>query len=729
MPDQSIQQILAAAQAFQGGGRRAEAQAAYRQVLAIDPGNAEALHALGLLAYESGQHAAAAELISQAVAYAPTNGRYHNNLAVVLNLLNRRDQALAAAQEAVRLEPKLADAHVTLGIIHHAALRFVDAIAAFRAAIELDPGHAAAHSNLGASLSSVRRIPEAVQAHRTAVRLAPQSAIAHYNLGVALKEAGELDASIASLREAIRLHPPFFEACTHLGLALGSGGEIAAAINAFESAIRIRPAAPEPYNNIGSLLLRAKQPDAAMVWYQKALAADPHNARATANLAGALKEQGRLDESLLQYRRSIQLDPTSADDHGAMLFLLHYHPDYDAASILEEHRRWNERFAAPLTPRVAHTAAQDPHRRLRIGYVSPHFRKHYIGRVILTMLQEHDARTFEVFLYSNSPACDALTQRIRSQRLTWRSIHAMSDADAADLIRTDGIDILIDLAAHMEGGRPLVFARKPAAVQATWLGYPSTTGVQAIDYRITDAVLDPPGKYDADYVERSIHLPDSYWFFSAMNDVQIPNVRPADASGVSFGCLNNFAKVNDSLLDLWGRVLAGVPGSRLLLLAPPGVARGRTLARLAASNIAANRIDFADVAPRNQYLRRYHDIDIALDSFPYNGHTTTLDALWMGVPTVTLCGRTCVSRGGASLLQQVGLTELICHSPEEYVETAIRLANHRARFTDLRRTLRGMMQNSPLMNAARFTRGFEATLREMWQRHCAGRESDLGPGR
>jgi predicted O-linked N-acetylglucosamine transferase (SPINDLY family) len=364
---------------------------------------------------------------------------------------------------------------------------------------------------------------------------------------------------------------------------------------------------------------------------------------------------------------------------------------------------------------------------LRIGYVSADFRIHVASFFTAPLLSQHDHRQFEIFCYANVAHPDELTDRLRSCADGWRSIVALSDQQVADLVRSDQIDILVDLAMHTAGNRLLVFARKPAPVQVTWLAYPGTTGLSAIDYRLTDPYFDPPRLFDDCYSEESFRLPDTFWCYSPLAETPPVNALPALQNGsITFGCLNHFCKINDGVLALWAQVLQAVPQSRLLLLTPRGQARERVLAKLAPAGIAASRLEFADRQPRREYLQQYQRIDLALDPFPCNGGTTTLDAFWMGVPTVTLVGKTVVGRAGWSQLCNLGLQELAAQTPEQYVARAAQLAGDLPRLQELRATLRQRMQQSPLMDAPRFARGVEQAYREMWRRWCHGRQPSLG---
>src|SRR5262249_50171813 len=297
----------------------------------------------------------------------------------------------------------------------------------------------------------------------------------------------------------------------------------------------------------------------------------------------------------------------------------------------EECRRWNQQHAEPLKQFIQpHTNLPDPQRKLRIGYVSADFRDHIVGRNIWPLLRNHDHEQFDITLYANQTCADALTERFRQCADHWCIIAGWPDEQVAERIRRDRIDVLVDLALHTAGNRLLVFARKPAPVQVTFAGYPCSTGLNAIDYRLTDPYLDPPGLFDAFYSEESLRLPDSFWCYDPWTDQLPVSSLPALHNGfITFGCLNNFCKVNDGSLALWAQVLRAVPESRLLLLAPRGQAREHVLARFQREGIAAARVEFVDKQPRLEYLKLYHRIDVGLDPLPYNGHTTSLDAFWM----------------------------------------------------------------------------------------------------
>jgi predicted O-linked N-acetylglucosamine transferase (SPINDLY family) len=336
-------------------------------------------------------------------------------------------------------------------------------------------------------------------------------------------------------------------------------------------------------------------------------------------------------------------------------------------------------------------------------------------------MSAHDHQDFEIICYSAVTLPDAFTARMRGHADVWRDIAGLTDEQIVELVRADAIDVLVDLTMHMGPRNHLrVFARKPAPVQVCWLAYPGTTGLSAIDYRLTDPYIDPPGLDDRYYSEESIRLPDSFWCYDPLTSEPAVNALPALELGyVTFGCLNNFCKVNAPVLELWGQVLKAVDRSRLLLLAADGTHRQRTLEVLGREGVAPERVSFVGKQPRPQYLAQHHQVDVALDTFPYNGHTTSLDGFWMGVPVITLVGDTVVGRAGLGQLTNLGMEELAARSPDSFVSIAVALANDLPRLSQYRATLRDQLMKSPLTDAPRFARNVEAAYRGMWERWCA----------
>jgi predicted O-linked N-acetylglucosamine transferase (SPINDLY family) len=426
-----------------------------------------------------------------------------------------------------------------------------------------------------------------------------------------------------------------------------------------------------------------------------------------------------------------------------LIYTLHYHPGDIAPLLAQEQAKWNRQFGVPLKPPThPWPNDRDPDRRLRIGYVSPDFRDHVAGRYLAPLFRCHDHDNFEVICYSGVIKPDEVTASLRAHADRWQNATPLSDESLAELIRQDGIDILVDLSQHMSGNRLPVFARQPAPIQVSLAGYPESTGLDAISYRFSGRWLEsedrssefgvrssrdsarPISDLPSPISDRQVFLLDTFWCYDPCGIDLAVNELPAETgSGVTFGSLNNFCKVNETVLALWARVLGAVPDSRLVLLSPFGSHRQRVLALFERNGIASNRIEFLEMRPRREYLALYHRLDIVLDPFPYGGHTTSLDALWMGVPIVTLAGRRAVSRAGLSQLSNLGLRELVAKSEDEYVSIAAGLARDLPRLAELRRTLRPRMEASPLMDAPAFARNIEMAYRTLWRQWCAPAES------
>lgn len=669
-------------------GRFAEAEQLYRQVLSAEPDQADALHLLGVLFSKLGRHDEAVDYVSRAVQVQSEVPEYLNGLGNVLLHAGRTDAAIEA----------------------------------FRCALKLRPDYADGQSNLGNALLARGLLDEALMAHAEAARLAPKTAAIQNNYGVCLRRAGRLEEAVAAFRRAIEIDPNSAEAYNNLGTVLRNLNQLDPAIAAYEQALRLRPDLPETWTNWGNLQKDAGRLDDAIAGHAKAVQLRPQNAEAYSNLAVALTSAGRLDDAIAAFRRAAEFKPDAADLHSNLVYTLHFHPDYDGPNLLAEHRAWAERFADPLTAAAKpHDNDRSPDRRLRIGYVSPDFRLHPVGRFLLPLLAHFDREQVEVFCYSDVRKPDALTDRLRAHADHWHSTVGLSDAQLAEQIRADRIDVLVDLTMHMADNRMLAFARKPAPVQITWLAYTGTTGLVAMDYRISDPHLDPPDN-DTFSTERTIRLPHCFWCYEPHEIAPDVSALPAQLNGfITFGSFNNFSKVTEPTLRLWAELLRGVPRSRLLLHTLEGEHRQRVRAIFASAGVSPDRLEFVGFQPMDAFFRLHHRIDIALDPFPYGGGTTTCDALWMGVPVVTLAGQTAVGRAGVSLLSNVGLPELIARTAEEYVAIARGLASDLPRLAELRATLRHRTSASPLMDAPRFATDMLDAYRAGWQEWCGTR--------
>ncbi len=634
-------------------------------------------------------------------------------------------EALRIYREILEIEPQNVDALNLGGVASHRLGDVESGINLLRAAVAVNPGHAEVHNNLGNALQAAGQVHEAAAAYHTATKLKPDFADAHYNLGTALQTSGDAESAIDAYRRTIKFKPSFAEAHYRLGVLLHTSGKMDEAMAAYGRTVEADPGHAAANNNLAAGQIARSNYEEAIACCRQALATDPDNAKTLSLLGVAQDNLGLLDEALASYRKAIALDPEFATAHSNLLFCMCHHPGATATEIFDESRRWNEVHAAPFATHARpHANSRDPERRLRIGYVSPDFRRHAVSFFLEPLIAAHDRGEIEVFCYAQVTRPDEITARFRDIADHWCSTMDMDDVALARRIRADEIDILVDLAGHTANNRLPAFAARPAPVQATWLGYPGTTGMDAIDYRLTDAIADPEGEADAVHSETLVRLPETFLCYTPPPEA--PNVTPLPASAnghVTFGSFNSLSKVTPEAIETWARILHGVLGSRLLLKAKqlrPGEIGRRFLELFAAHGIDPSRIELAgDVTSTAEHLETLARADIALDSFPYNGTTTTCEALWMGVPVVTLSGERHAGRVTTSLLTTVGLPELSAATREEYIETAVRLAGDPDRLATLRGGLRGRMSAAPLCDAAGFAHNIEAAYRDMWRAWCA----------
>ncbi len=538
---------------------------------------------------------------------------------------------------------------------------------------------------------------------------------------VAHQQAGRLQQAELICRQVLAVAPQNAPAWHLLGVIAYQAGNYVAAVERIGRSVELAPEVAGAQSNLGLALHGLRKLDEALASFRRALELKADSAESHNNLGNVLKDLGRAGEAIGCYRRSLEIEPGNARTHSNLLTTMLLCPGFSVAEIRDEHRRWDQTHAKPLVGfDLPYGNERSAKRRLRIGYLSPDFREHCQAFFTVPLFESHNRQGFEICCYADVARPDGMTKRLRGIADLWRDIVGMNDEQVAGVIRADGIDVLVDLTMHMEQSRPLVLARKSAPVQVCWLAYPGTTGMRAIDYRLTDPYLDPPGQHDGEYAERSVRLPETFWCYDPLRSQPEVNRLPALTNGyVTFGSFNNFAKMNEGVLKLWAGVMKAVEGSRLMLLAESKSQREWVLDVLGHERVAADRVTFVNRQPVAKYLAMYQQIDIGLDTLPYCGHTTSLDALWMGVPVVTLVGETVVGRAGLSQLTNLGLTELIARDKEQNVRVVAWLAGDLERLSGLRQSLRQRMQDSPLMDAPRFARGIEAAYRQMWELWCA----------
>ena len=636
--------------------RWADAAEICTALLAREPGNTPALNVMGMVSGVLGQAEQALQFMQRAVSLEPANAMYQNNFANALRGVARREEAEAAYRRALELAPEYVDAHANLAHLLLELGRLQEAEAAFRGVLKLNPDHAAARLNLGNILKDLRRFEEAEGVYRAALAASPASPELRNNLGVLLFETGRLEESEQELR--------------------------------------------------------------------RALAITPERAETHANLANTLRNAGRLAEAAQACRRALELKPELAAVHSILIFTLDLIESVGLAEQQAERRRWDERHARPLAPLIrAHANARDPGKRLRIGYVSADFRRHSACNVFAPVIFGRDRGRFEVLCYSAVKSEDDATARLRQSADAWRSTVGASDDAVAEQIRADGIDILVDLSGHSAGNRLLVFARKPAPVQLSAWGHVTGTGLATMDYLLADPVLIPPQARPL-FVEEVVDLPCALCYEAPR---YLPQAGPLPALArktLTYGCVNRLEKVTDQMLGLWGRVLREAPESRLLVkdraLGDAGV-RQRFLQRLReAGGIEGARVVLFGASPHAEHLRIFQQVDVGLDPFPQGGGVSTAEALYLGVPVVTLLGATPPARITASFLTMVGMQEWIGENVDDYVRIAVQAGRDLPRLAGIRQGLRARAAASAWGDLPRYVRAVEEAYRSAWRRWCLG---------
>ncbi len=628
---------------------------------------------------------AAVDDIAQLESAAAKNPALYPRLVQACAAAGQFDRAIAWQQKLILLQPANPSWHIGLAKLLLDGGRAAEAVTAMKAAIAAKPADlATCYSNLGVIYDRLQNWTAATDVYRKAIALQPNHLLAHLNLGHALRQLGQLEPAAENFKKAIQIDNSFATAHGALGL----------------------------------IFLLREQPQQAIEELSIAIRLDPKDANSRSNLGLSHVLLAEQESAIAAFGQASQAAPTDAALHSQLIAMLNYVYGAQPAPILDESHRWNVRHAAgAIRP---HTNQRDPDRILRIGYISPDFRNHSVGTFIEPVLVNHDRRQAMVVCYSNVARPDADTERMKSSADLWREIVGRSDDEVAEQIRVDGIDIMVDLSGHTLDNRLPVLARKPAPIQATWIGYHNTTGMPTVDYRITDRFADPPGKTETFGVENLWRLPNAFFVYVPPNIAPPPSPLPTLTNGhVTFGSFNTFVKIRPMIVDLWAQLLASIPNSRFLMAGVIPAAVERARAMFEQRGISADRIEFVHWKNFREALEIQARVDISLDSFPWNGHTTTCHSLWMGVPVMSLAGPTAISRAGASVLGNLGLADdWLANTAEDYVRLARQWAQNPDELAKLRGNLRERMSNSPLCDVPKFIRGIESAYRGMWRKWC-----------
>lgn len=743
---------------FEQNGEVDQAMQRYEAAVAMVPEMARAHFHRGNILLDKGDALNALSAYVQAIKYKPDSAAAHYNLGNAQLRLSNTEAAVESYRRALVLKPEFVDVYVALGCaqeslghssealdsfgkalvlkpdyaeVHHniadvlkSLNRFEEAASSYRRLLELRPESAETLSNLAAVLMKMGQINEALVIHRQAIEIAPDLAELHFNFGVALVTAGHLIAAVAAFEKALEIEPSYVEAQSNLGYVFQNLGQFASAVANYRRVLEMEPDYVDAHNNLGAALSKLGQIDEAAASFRKAIELKPDHADAHMNLGAILKDIGQFEDALASVRRAMEIRPDHTLAFSNLLLTYNLLDVKLDTPPLQEARRFGAMVARLATPYTSWDNERLVEKQLRVGLVSGDFCQHPVGSFLegaLAALKAEASDRLRLYAYASTSFNDEVTDRIKASCDSWCSVVGLTDQSLAQRIREDGIDILVDLSGHTAQNRLPVFAWKPAPVQVSWLGYLATTGVAAIDYVIGDAST-LIAEDQANFTEKFWRLPKSYLCFTPPTQNTEVSPLPAIQRGyVTFGSFNNLAKLSDSTVELWAKVLIAIPQSRLLLKSHQlfeNSVRLRTLSRFVAHGVSDDRIVLMAGVPRAQYLEPYSAVDVALDPFPYPGITTTVEALWMGVPVLTLAGNSFLSRQGVGLMTNAGLPDWIATDPDDFVARAIAHTDDLQGLAALRSNLRQRLRTSPIFDAPQFAQHFESALREMWQEWC-----------
>eukprot|EP00271_Cylindrocystis_brebissonii_P002015 TRINITY_DN1235_c5_g1_i1.p1 TRINITY_DN1235_c5_g1~~TRINITY_DN1235_c5_g1_i1.p1 ORF type:complete len:1248 (+),score=300.78 TRINITY_DN1235_c5_g1_i1:179-3922(+) len=762
---------------FQAQGLQHAAFESFAMALTLNPKHPRALSLCGVLYKEEGRLREAAEAFRKALEVDASFKEASEHLAVVLTDLGTRlklsgnvQEGIAKYYEAVQADVHYAPAYYNLGVIYSELGQFDTALGFYEKAATLRPMYAEAHCNMGVIYKNCAELEAAIGCYERCLAVAPNFSIAKNNMAIALTDLGtkvkldgDIKAGVAHYKRALLYNSHYADAMYNLGVAYGEMLKLDMAVVMYELALHFNPQCAEAYNNLGVIYKDRDNLDKAVECYQKALVIKPQFSQSLNNLGVVYTVQGKMDLALGMikaailanpsyaeaynnlgvlhrdagnipaaieaYEHCLRIDPDSRNAGQNRLLALNYIHDGLEDSLFLAHREWGRRFTRLFPEQTAWDACtKDPDRPLTIGYISPDFFTHSVSYFVEAPLVHHDYANFSVSVYSAVVKSDGKTSRFREtvekQGGRWRDVYGLDEQKVAELVREDRVDILVELTGHTANNRLGVMACHPAPVQATWIGYPNTTGLPTIDYRFTDSLVDPPDSTQ-EHTEELVRLPGCFLCYTPSPEAgPVPPSAACTNGYVTFGSFNNLAKISPKVVSLWARILRALPTSRLVVKCKPfscSWISNRFSATLEAEGIDPLRVDLLPLVLLNHdHMQAYALMDISLDTFPYAGTTTTCESLYMGVPCVTMAGRVHANNVGASLLSQLGLSELIARSEDEYTTIAVTLASDLGRLAMLRAGMRERMTSSGLCNGPSFTRSLEDAYRHLWRRYCAG---------
>jgi len=728
---QDATRLIEQGHALEAEGRLAEAMQCYLDAIRLAPNPARGHLNRGNVLLLQGDLNGALDAFRTAIKHKPDYAGAYYNIGNALLNDGKLDEAAASYRSALEIQPNYAEVHCSLGVALKELGQMGSAIACFSKALEIDPGLTEANFNLDAAIRNIfnlantlmgsGQLDEAVANYRRVLEIKPDYAEAHTTLGVALRELGQIEGAVASYRRALEIKPDSAETHCNLGVALKDLGQLDNAVSSFRRALELNPDLAQAHSNMGNTLMDLGQFVNAAESYHYAIKIKPDFAEAHYNLGNTLTFLGKLDDAVASFRRALEFKPDFSAVHSNLLFALNYAANHTPAYCLEQARQYGRIVSVKASGRYSAWQCAISPERLRVGLVSGDLWMHSVGFFLEGLLSHMDPARIELIAYPTHHEEDELTARIKPFFSAWNPLVGKNDEDAAHLIHADGVHVLLDLSGHTAHNRLPVFAWKLAPVQVTWLGLPATTGVAEMDYVLGDPYA-IPAEFESHFSEAVWRMPESCLCLAVPTpSVDVAPLPALSAGYVTFGSFNNLTKVNDAVVAVWARILQSVPGSRLLLktkqLSEPAVCE-QTLHRFAACGIGPDRLLLSrTIASRDDHLAAYNKVDIALDTFPYPGVTTSAEALWMGVPVLSLQGDRFLSRTAGSIAHNAGLPDWIAADEDDYVAKAVTFASDLKHLAALRAILRQQVLASPLFDAPRFARNFEDALWGMWQHY------------
>ncbi|KAL0543655.1 hypothetical protein IC582_018756 [Cucumis melo] len=723
-------------------GRLVEAAESYQKALRVDPSYRPAAECLAVVLTDlgtslklSGNSQDGIQKYYEALKIDPHYAPAYYNLGVVYSEMMQYDTALSCYEKAAFERPMYAEAYCNMGVIYKNRGDLESAIACYERCLAVSPNFEIAKNNMAIALTDLGTkvklegdINQGVAYYKRALYYNWHYADAMYNLGVAYGEMLKFDMAIVFYELAFHFNPHCAEACNNLGVIYKDQDNLDKAVECYQLALSIKPNFSQSLNNLGVVYTVQGKMDAAASMIEKAILANPTYAEAYNNLGVLHRDAGNITMAVDAYERCLKIDPDSRNAGQNRLLAMNYIDEGHEDKLYEAHRDWGRRFMRLYPQYTSWDNPKDPERPLVIGYVSPDYFTHSVSYFVEAPLVHHDYANYKVVIYSAVVKADAKTIRFRDKVLkhggVWRDIYGIDEKKVASMVREDKVDILVELTGHTANNKLGMMACRPAPVQVTWIGYPNTTGLPTIDYRITDALTDPPNTKQK-HVEELVRLPECFLCYTPSPEAGSVSSAPALSNGfITFGSFNNLAKITPKVLQVWARILCAIPNSRLVVKCKPfccDSVRQRFLSTLEQLGLESQRVDLLPLILLNHdHMQAYSLMDISLDTFPYAGTTTTCESLYMGVPCVTMAGSVHAHNVGVSLLSKVGLGHLVAKNEEEYVKLALQLASDVTALSNLRMSLRNLMSKSPVCDGPNFILGLESTYRKMWHRYCKG---------